>query len=60
MEESSWNNIENIRKTKKKKKANSTWNSQAVTHPSTIHAQHNLTLVIRREPVDLVWYGRWL
>ena len=31
--------------------ANSTWCSQAVTHPSTDHAQRCLTAVIRREPV---------
>ena len=42
-----------------KGKANSTWCSQAVTHPSTNHAQCYLTAVIRREPVFSTWYGRW-
>ena len=42
-----------------KKNANSTWCSQAVTHPSTNHAQCCLTAVIRREPVYSTWYGRW-
>ena len=47
------------RKEKKKREANSTWCSQAVTHPSTNHAQCCLTAVIRREPVCSTWYGRW-
>ena len=40
-------------------KANSTWCSQAVTHPSNNHAQRCLTAVIKREPVFTEWYGRW-
>ena len=40
-------------------KANSTWCSQAVSHPSTIQAQRCLTSVIWREPVHSTWYGRW-
>ena len=43
----------------RRKNANSTWCSQAVTHPSTNHAQRCLTAVIRREPVFSTWYGRW-
>ena len=39
--------------------ANSTWCSQAVTHPTTNHAQSCLTAVIKREPVFTTWYGRW-
>ena len=39
-------------------KDNSTWCSQAVTHPSTNQAQHCLTSVIRRELVLSTWYGR--
>ena len=44
---------------RKKKKANSTWCSQAVTHPSTNQAQRCLTSVIGRELVLSTWYGRW-
>ena len=33
--------------------------SQAVTHPSTNHAQRCLTSVIGRELVCSTWYGRW-
>ena len=40
-------------------KANSTWCSQAVTHPSTNQAQRCLTSVIGRELVLSTWYGRW-
>ena len=43
----------------KNKKANSTWCSQAVTHPSTNQAQCCLTSVIGRELVLSTWYGRW-
>ena len=43
---------------KKKKIANNTRCSQAVTHPSTNRAQRCLTLLIRREPVLSTWYGR--
>ena len=39
---------------------NSTWDSQAVTHPSTNQAQHCLTAVIRRELVCSMWCGRCL
>ena len=35
-----------------------TWDSQAVTHPSTNQARRCLTSVIRREPVYSAWYGR--
>ena len=38
---------------------NNTWCSQAVTHPSTNHAQSCLTAVIIRDPVFTTWYGRW-
>ena len=38
--------------------ANTTWCSQAVTQPSTNHAQRYLTAVIGREPVFSTWYGR--
>ena len=41
------------------KSTNSTWCSQAITHPSTNHAQRCLTAVIRREPVFSTWYGRY-
>ena len=41
-------------------KANSTWCSEVVSHPSTTQAQCCLTLVIRREPVYSTWYGSWL
>ena len=44
---------------KKKRDANSTQCSQAVTHPSTNRAQHCLTSVIGRELVCSMWYGRW-
>lgn len=40
-------------------KANVTWCSQAVTHPSTDRARRCLTSVIGREPVFSTWYGRW-
>ncbi len=43
---------------KKQKNANSTWGSQAVTHPSTNQAQCCLTSVIGRELVFSTWYGR--
>ena len=43
---------------KKKKIANSTRCSQAVTHPSTNRARRCLTSVIGREPVFSTWYGR--
>ena len=43
----------------RQKITNSTWCSQAVTHPSTNHAQRCLTAVIRREPVFWTWYDRW-
>ena len=46
-------------KKKKKKNANGTWCSQAVTHPSTNQARRCLTSVIGREPVCSTWYGRW-
>ena len=39
-------------------KAYNTWDSQAVTHPSTNQAQRCLTSVIGREPVYSTWYGR--
>ena len=39
--------------------ANSTWCSQAVSHPSTNHAQCCLTSMIVREPVFSTRYGRW-
>ena len=42
----------------KDKNANSTWGSQAVTHPSTNQAQCCLTSVIERELVFSTWYGR--
>ena len=42
----------------KKKSANGTRCSQAVTHPSTNRAQHCLTSVIGRELVCSMWYGR--
>ena len=42
----------------KDKNANSTWGSQAVTHPSTNQAQCCLTSVIGRELVFSTWYGR--
>ena len=32
--------------------------SQVVTHSSTNFTQQGLTLVIRREPVFYLWYGR--
>ena len=52
-----------ISKKKNKKfkniKANSTWCSQAVTHPSTNQAQRCLTSLIGREAVHSTWYGRW-
>ena len=41
-------------------KANSTWCSEVVSHPSTTQAQCCLTLVIRQEPVYSTWYGSWL
>ena len=44
---------------KMQKKANSTWCSQAVSHPSTIRALCCLTSVIRQELVCSTWYGRW-
>ena len=47
------------KKKRKKLKANSTWCSQAVTHPSTNQAQRCLTSVIGRELVLSTWYGRW-
>ena len=40
-------------------KANSTCCSQAVTNPSTNHAQRCLTAVIKREPVFTKLYGCW-
>ena len=43
----------------RKEKANSTWCSQAVTHPSTNQAQRCLTSLIGREAVHSTWYGRW-
>ena len=50
--------IEIERYEKKYTKANSTWCSQAVTHPSTNRAQRCLTSVIGRELVRSTWYGR--
>ena len=44
-------NNEGEKKKRKKLKANSTWCSQAVTHPSTNQAQRCLTAVIGRELV---------
>jgi hypothetical protein len=45
---------------KKRIEANSTWCSQAVTHPSTDHDLRCLTSVIRRELAGYsTWYGRW-
>ena len=41
-----------------KQNDNSTWCSQAVTHPSTNQAQRCLTSVIGRELVFSTWYGR--
>ena len=43
---------------KKKRCANCTRCSQAVTHPSTNRARRCLTSVIGREPVFSTWYGR--
>ena len=42
----------------KKKKACSTGDSQAVSHPSTKPARHCLTSVFRWELVYSTWYGR--
>ena len=42
----------------KRQNDNSTWCSQAVSHPSTNQAQRCLTSVIRRELVFSTWYGR--
>jgi hypothetical protein len=44
---------------KKKKVANSTRCSRAVTHHSTNPARLRLTSVIGREPVHSQWYDRW-
>ena len=41
-----------------KENDNSTWCSQAVSHPSTNQAQRCLTSVIGRELVFSTWYGR--
>ena len=49
----------NWKKKIKNIKANSTWCSQAVTHPSTNQAQRCLTSLIGREAVHSTWYGRW-
>ena len=43
---------------KQQQNDNSTWCSQAVTHPSTNQAQCCLTSVIGRELVFSTWYGR--
>lgn len=43
----------------KKKKANNTRCSRAVTHHSTNPARLRLTSVIGREPVHSQWYDRW-
>ena len=48
-----------LKRKKFKINANYTWCSQAVTHPSTNHAQRCLTAVIKREPVFTSWYGSW-
>ena len=50
---------QNKTKQSKKKRANSTRSSQAVSHLSTILAQCCLTSVIGRELVCSTWYGRW-
>ena len=47
------------KKWRKKKDANSTPCSQAVTHPSTNRALRCFTSVIGRELVRSTWYGRW-
>ena len=42
----------------KSKKAYNTWDSQAVSDPSTNQAQRCLTWQIRRDAVFSTWYGR--